>query len=415
MKTPSRLQFWIENHTGCTDQSSLTQWQIKKIRQALAYAKENSRFYREHLKDIDPDTINSLRDLDVIPLTDPQLLRSAPQDWLCCSQTEVSRIVTLKTSGTTDQPKRIFFSQEDQEQTIDFFAHGMRELVNSGDRVMVLMPCSQPGSVGDLLAKGLERIGVSVLPAGPVSHIQSTYDLLRNDPCQCIVGIPNQVLALAQYSVLLPKEERIPIKNVLLSADATPPALIKKISDLMDCQVFTHFGMTEMGLGGAVECSAHQGCHIRENHLFVEVVDPETGAPLPDGTPGEFVFTSLDRRAMPFIRYRTGDRGVLLTQPCPCGSYIRRMLPLGGRLTPAPLSLWALDEILIPLPHVVDYTLTYQEGSFHLELLGLLPPDPEEAKARLSREIFPYPFTVSSRVISGFTGTGMQKRSIHYP
>ena len=85
-----------------------------------------------------------------------------------------------------------------------------------------------------------------------------------------------------------------------------------------------HYGMTETGLGGAVSCSSHAGYHIREADLYFEIIDPETGQRQPDGKRGEIVFTTLNRRGMPLIRYRSGDISQILVQKCPCGSIIRR-------------------------------------------------------------------------------------------
>ncbi len=97
------------------------------------------------------------------------------------------------------------------------------------------------------------------------------------------------------------------------------------LARLWGTEIFDHYGMTETGLGGAVECQAHEGMHIRENDLYFETLDAR-GQRLPDGHEGELVVTTLTRRGMPFIRYRTGDRGVITAKVCACGSRIRRIL-----------------------------------------------------------------------------------------
>lgn len=407
----SVLQGWITARTGCAGREELDRWQLERLREVLDYAKENSPFYRENLRAVRPEDIRTREDLARIPFTTADQLRAGPQRWLCCGGAEVERVVTLKTSGTTASPKRIFFRREDQERTVDFFAHGMGELVSPGDRVLILMPGRQPGSVGDLLEKGLARAGVQAVQGGPVADLRAGYDLLRETGCNSLVGIPVQVLGLAEYIARLPAKQRPRLKSVLLSADAAHPALTKRVRTLLDCEVFDHFGMTEMGFGVAVECSAHRGCHIRENHILAEVVDPETGATLPDGQPGEFVFTTLDRRAMPFLRYRTGDLGLLLPGLCPCGSFIRRMLPQGGRLANRG-RLWALDGVLLSCPGVVDYTLRETARGPELTLLGVIPPDAEEVRRRLAEAGYPVPERITARVITGFSGTGMQKRGL---
>lgn len=411
---PSVLGPWIREKTGCSDRSGLERWQLSQLRTVISLAKERSRFYREHLAEIDPGSLRTMGDLAHIPFTTSEQLRADPQSWLCCPSAQISRVVTLKTSGTTASPKRVFFTGDDQDSTVDFFACGMRELVRPGDRAAILMPCAQPGSVGDLLGRALSRIKVDWVPTGPVTDVAACYDRLRREGCTCLVGIPVQVLGLAQYGAGFPSAQRLSLRSVLLSADAAHPALVRKLESLLDCPVFNHFGMTEMGLGCAVECGAHQGCHIRENDLLLEVVDPVTGAPLPLGQEGEFVFTTLTRQAMPFIRYRTGDRGVLLPGRCACGSEVRRMLPQGGRLgqSAGGLSLWELDGLLLPCPGLVDYTARVSENTLEITAFGILPPDPEDIRAALFPCLGGRALQVETRPLTGFTGNGMGKRML---
>ena len=132
--------------------------------------------------------------------------------------------------------------------------------------------------------------------------------------------------------------------------------------------MFEHYGMTEMGLGCAVDCAAHAGLHIRENDLLLEVVDG-AGRPVPDGIEGELAFTTLTRTAMPLIRYRTGDRSALLPGRCPCGCAMRRIAP-PRRMEGGALSLAAWDEALLPLPGLSDFRITLRGGEVLLEAEG---------------------------------------------
>ena len=118
---------------------------------------------------------------------------------------------------------------------------------------------------------------------------------------------------------------KLEIKSVLLSGDYVPPSFVSDISEVWKSEVFEHYGMTEMGLGCAMSCSAHKGYHVRENDIYIEIIDPDNGYHQPDGKWGEIVFTTLTRRGMPIIRYRTGDIGRWLTGKCPCGSRVKRL------------------------------------------------------------------------------------------
>ena len=127
-------------------------------------------------------------------------------------------------------------------------------------------------------------------------------------------------------------------------------------------EVFRHWGMTETGYGGAVDCAFHCGCHLREDELLVEVVDPATGAPAPAGALGEVVVSTLRRRGAPLLRYRTGDLARLIEAPCSCGSALRRLDGFAGRVgagAPLPsggeLTLPRLDEALFAVEAVSDF------------------------------------------------------------
>ncbi|WP_320129225.1 AMP-binding protein [uncultured Sphaerochaeta sp.] len=133
---------------------------------------------------------------------------------------EISRIVTLETSGTTATPKRICYTEEDQELTIDFFHHGMRNLVDTSDVVLIMMPCARPGSVGDLLDIGLRRLGSATVPYGPLKFdYQDIPDVLRimeREGVTCIVGSPTQVDELAKTSAALGEKKRSGKKTLLI-------------------------------------------------------------------------------------------------------------------------------------------------------------------------------------------------------
>jgi phenylacetate-coenzyme A ligase PaaK-like adenylate-forming protein len=174
------------------------------------------------------------------------------------------------------------------------------------------------------------------------------------------VGIPTQALALALYSAQVGK---LKLKSVLLSTDYVPWALQQQLERIWCCKVFNHYGMTEMGLGGGVECAALSGYHLRETDLYFEIIDPVSGNPAPMGELGQVVFSTLTRVGMPLIRYATGDIARFIPERCACGSILRRMDTIQGRMDnivqledDLKLALWDLDERLFGLPGVVNFT-----------------------------------------------------------
>jgi phenylacetate-coenzyme A ligase PaaK-like adenylate-forming protein len=245
---------------------------------------------------------------------------------ICVPQRDISRIVTLDTSGTTGNPKRVFFTEEDQELTVDFFHHGMQLLIGKADTVMILMPCRMAGSVGDLLREGIERIGAKVIPYGlpetALADRERILDAMEKEQVTCTVALAAHMAELAKHM----ENRRIDLRCTLLSADYVSGASRKAIREGFGCDIFEHYGMTETGLGGAVSCQANvSGYHVREADLYFELIDPKTGKAVPDGQYGEIVLTTLTRKGMPFIRYRTGDISRWLSEPCDCGSVIKRL------------------------------------------------------------------------------------------
>lgn len=379
-RTP--LEPWIMRRAGVADVAGLRRHQARALRDVVARARAHSRFYGERLAGVEPGDIISVEDVVRLPFTSADDIRREGMRLLCVRPGEVDRIVSLPTSGTTGPPKRIQFTTADQDLTVDFFGYGMTTLVEPGDRVLILLPGERPGSVGDLLRRGLAREGIDGVVRGPVRDADealSALDALARGGFDAVVGIPVQILGLARRGLAEGREIRL--RSVLLSTDHASPSLVAAVEAAWGCEVFDHYGMTEMGLGGGVECEAHAGYHLREADLLFEVVDPDSGAPVPDGAYGEVVFTTLSREAMPLIRYRTGDRSRFVPTACPCGSWLRSLERVRTRLTDrvtlgsgGTLDLAALDDALLGLPEVTDLRATLcRDGAAEtlaVEILG---------------------------------------------
>ncbi|MDD3349409.1 MAG: AMP-binding protein [Eubacteriales bacterium] len=316
--------------------SELEAYQYEKVMETLAFAKENSRFYAEKLRGIDLNDILTLSDFSKIPFTTVQELSQEAVNMLCVSMGEIKRIVSLETSGSTGPAKRVYFTEEDQELSIDHFHHGMQLLSDASDTVLILLPCQRPGSVGDLLRIGVERLGAKAIPYGLVDNKEKVLNLMQEKAVTVIVGTPAQVLSLAladeENKSANQKLKGENIRSILLSTDYIPEETVLTLTSLWGCRVFEHYGMTEMGLGCAVSCCNLNGYHPREADLFLEIINPKTGEVLADGEFGEIVFTTLTRKAMPFIRYRTGDFSRFLAEPCPCGSHLKWLDKVGKRM-----------------------------------------------------------------------------------
>jgi phenylacetate-CoA ligase len=369
--TCATLDGWMAERMGLAQpltRAALDAWQLERLRETIACARAASPFYRS-LPDWPDIEIGTLKDMARLPFTkQADLVRNDPP-LLALSQSAIARAVTLDTSGTCGPPKRLHFTAEDLEATIDFFHHGMAMLTRPGDRAAIAFPSSRPGGIGEGLATALRRLGaeplLAPLSAGPVELVA----WLRAAKPDVIAGPPVPLLAAA-WLAMSDGGAPLRVRAMLLSSDYVASSLARAITAACGAEIFEHWGMTETGYGGAVDCAYHVGCHLRENELFAEVVDPETGERLPPGAVGELVISTLRRRGLPLLRYRTGDLARLIEEPCPCGSVLRRLgafsgragagltLPGGGELT-----LPLLDEALFAIDGVTDFTATVQKGA----------------------------------------------------
>jgi phenylacetate-CoA ligase len=334
LRTP--LDAWVKATIGLPDSRPLTlkdlaDYQLNKLRATLDYVKSKSPFYRRRLSAYSPDTLQSRRDLALWPLTTADDLRRDPMAFLCVSQSAVERVVTLPTRTAPEAPKRLFFSAADLELAVDFFHHGFSTGVAPEQRMLVLMPCQTPNSVGDLLSRGLARVPVHPVRHGPMQSPQVVVEAVLQQGIDCMVGTPSEMAMLAQY----PGTAEIPrgqIRSIWLGTQNTQRSLAGEIERFWGSPVFQHYGAAEMCPGAGVQCAARDGFHLREADLYIEIVDPETAQPVADGRFGEVVVTTLTREAMPLIRYRTGHGAAVMTEPCPCGSKLRRLTALQNRI-----------------------------------------------------------------------------------
>lgn len=355
--------------------AQIEEWQLGKLRDVCSYAQKNGSFYAEHFCGLDLQDIASREEFSRLPRTTAADIRKAPLGFLCTSQDDIARIVTLSTSGSTGKPKRLFFTQDELDETTAFYNHGMRCLVDAGDTVLALLPAPKPDSVGALLADGLHLLGANPVLNQDPDDVTTSLAMLKEHAPDCVVGTSAHVLAL----VKLWEHEggmESPVTSVLLCWDANSSAIRNYIEKVWNCRVHTHWGMTETGLGGAVSCAHSKGMHLRETNIYVEITDPETGLVLPDGERGEIVVTTLTRKGMPLIRYRTGDESHIMTEACPCDSPLRRLSPNIRRIAqPEDTPDWCqfitptvIDGLLLSVPNFLAQQAQYRVAPNKLEV-----------------------------------------------
>lgn len=356
------LDEWTAEKIGsrCSlTRQALDEYTCQKLEDTVRYAYENSSFYREkYLAQADllmkaAGDEWSIETFEKLPFTTPEELRTGSMDLLCVKPGEISRIVTLDTGGSTGLPKRVYFTEEDQQLTVDFFENGMQLMADKDDRILILMPARVPGSIGKLLAEGLRNFGAEAVEYGlpemspskekneNSAEAERLLRLMAEENITGVVALPTHMAMLAEFTCH-PKGEAgceagdlkgkgCSLEWTLLSAEYVADEQVELIEKVFGSKVYEHYGMTEMGLGCAVGCGFGEGYHVREADLYIEIIDPETGEKAPDGQVGEIVFTTLTRKGMPFIRYRTGDYSRWITEECGCGSILNRLDKVGPR------------------------------------------------------------------------------------
>ncbi len=246
----------------------------------------------------------------------------------------LSEPVRLHTSsGTTGKPKALFFSRQDVDTAADLIA---RCLIMSGVRQGdVLQNMMTYGLFTGALVMhyGAEKVGCLVIPAGP-GNSERQLMLMQDFKTTAIHVTPGYALYFADFLEKKGVDPRrdLSLCRAFVGAEPYTEETRRKIEDALGIQVFNSYGLSEMnGPGVAFECEEKHGMHLWEDHYLMEVVNPETGDPLPEGKLGELVLTSLSREAMPLLRYRTRDMTSIIAEPCACGRTHRRINRITGR------------------------------------------------------------------------------------
>ena len=363
----TNLDRWIERIESIPHltREALEELQLNRLNQTLAQLKERGGWYRDY-----PEKLEKLEDLQSLPFTTSEMLSAHPGKFLLTSQSEVSRVISGATSGTTGPAKRVFYTQQDTLHTVGLFMAGISEMLDPGEKCFIAFPFTGPFGLGDLIAQAVENLGGVPIRAGFGQTFGDMITLMEETKPETYIGFPVTLLSLIRLS-----EAPIPVRRALVSGDACPQGVMDELEKALGSKLYPHYGSRECGLGGAVTCQAFEGMHLRENHIIPEIID-ESGNVLPDGEYGELVLTTIGAEAMPLIRYRTGDYTRILP-PCPCGGVTKRLDTVSRR--EGAVSIEELDSLLFQIPGLVDYRV-YLDDQLRIEAYGsLASPEPIRA------------------------------------
>ena len=324
---------WNEKYE-CLPREDLKQLQFERLRATVERAFFNVPHYRKVMQfaGLEPEDIKDVSDITKLPFTTKDDLReNYPYGMFAVPLSEIVRIHS--SSGTTGKPTVVGYTRNDINTWADLMA---RALVAGGaTRKDVIHNAYGYGLfTGGLgIHYGAERLGASVIPISG-GNTNRQVMIMRDYGSTVLTCTPSYALYIGEVmeEMGIDPREDIKLKYGVLGAEPWSENMRLEIEKKLDISAVDIYGLSEViGPGVAIECQSKQGLHVAEDHFIVEIINPETGDPVPEGEKGELVFTSLTKEGLPIIRYRTRDIGSLITKPCSCGRTHARMSRVSGR------------------------------------------------------------------------------------
>jgi phenylacetate-CoA ligase len=347
--------------------AQLRDLQLQRLQSVVARTWQHVELFRSRMDElgITPDDIRSLEDIAKLPFTKKTDLRDTYPFGLFASP--MKDIVRLHaSSGTTGKPIVVSYTQEDLNVWTSVLVRALAGCgLHRGDIIQVAYGYGLfTGGLG--AHYGAEALGATVVPSSG-GHADRQIMLMRDFGVTAMCCTPTYFLHLIDRAVELGIDmKKLPLRIGVFGAEPWTESIRQHIESGSNIEAFDIYGLSEIiGPGVGCECQRHTGLHIFEDHFYPEIIDPDTGAPLPDGCEGELVLTTLSKQAMPMIRYRTRDITTILPGQCECGRTLRRIGRIGRRS----------DDMLIirgvnVFPSQIETALLQTEGTLpHYQIL----------------------------------------------
>ena len=306
-------------------------WQNERLVKQVQHVWDNVPYYRKKMeeKGLTPADIQGVEDLKKLPFLSKDDLREAyPYGLLGKPLSECVRIHS--TSGTTGKRVVAFYTQHDVDLWEDCCARAIMAAGGTKEDVVHVAYGYGLFTGGSGMHGGSHKVGCLTLPlssGNPDRQLQFMTDLGSTILC-CT---PSYAAYLSETIHERGLRDQIKLKAGIFGAEAWSENMRKEIEAGLGIKAYDIYGLTETsGPGVAYECEAQTGMHINEDHFIAEIIDPDTGEVLPEGSKGELVFTAITKEAFPLLRYRTKDICILTREPCPCGrTHVKMSKPMG--------------------------------------------------------------------------------------
>jgi phenylacetate-CoA ligase len=385
--------YW-EKEIETMGRGALEQMQAARLRETLQRAKKSVHYGKLFAESgLDIDGIRTVADLERLPLTSKEDLREGwPYGFLACSRDDLIRMHS--SSGTTGRATVIFHTANDIAAWTNLLARSMYMAGMRRSDVFQNMMTYGLFTGGLGFHYGAEKIGALVIPAG-AGNSRRQIQLMQDFETTAIHIIPSYALHLSTVFTEAGVDPRrdTKLRLAFLGAEPHSEKMRQKIEEFYGFKGFNSYGLSEMnGPGMAFECPEQNGMHIWEDNYIVEIIDPATEKPLPDGEEGELIATTLLRDGMPILRYRTKDLTRIIPGPCPCGRTHRRIERIKGRT----------DDMMI-LKGVNIFPIQIEKKLMEIPGIGT------NFVIILDREEYNDSLTVKVEVQKGFFGGNLQQ------
>ncbi len=315
------------------DPKDLRQMQSEKLVKLVKYVYDRSPFYKKRFDEfgVKPEDIKSVDDIGKLPFTVKQDLRDTyPTGMFCVPNTEVVRFHA--SSGTTGKPTVVGYTQNDLDAWAESLARGMTAVGLTEDDIIQVSYGYGLFTGGLGVHYGSEKICATTLPASS-GNTERQIALMKDLDVTAICCTPSYF----SYMIEAAEQMDCSIKNKtklrvgIFGAEPWSESLRKRIEERSGIKAYDVFGTSELSGPLFIECEMQEGMHVWSDMFLFEILDAETNEPVPDGTVGELVVTTLVKEALPLIRYRVGDLASLETSVCKCGRTHPRLMRLKGR------------------------------------------------------------------------------------
>ncbi|MFP4655341.1 MAG: phenylacetate--CoA ligase family protein [Methanohalobium sp.] len=306
------------------DRDDLRKYKLFKMQELLEYVSNKSPFYSKLYKEagVNPSQVNNFNDLEKIPLTEQEQLAKHQYHFLCVSRKNIAREFT--SSGTTNILKSVAYTQNELIEIVDSVISGLKMagMDSKNDTLQIMYPTiTATWDPGLMLSKACDLAGFNSV-INDSTDVEDQINTMKEAGTTLMIGTSSFLYELSKKASKFVEPGELGIKRIICSSEPLTESMRTQIESVWGCKALRQWGMTELGLANAIECTEQNGLHVNNADFLVEVIDPETGKILPPGEEGELVFTTLRRECMPLIRYRTGDISSLIDEPCNCGAIV---------------------------------------------------------------------------------------------